>query len=485
MTELSIYQENIDKAYTTTESNLVIDAFPGSGKTFTLLHLAKKTPFFKSSIFLAFNKSISEELSKRLPPHIKAMTLHSLGMRNLIRYYGFAPKLVEAKTFIIAKKCVNVDRFDTLKKQNTYLYRITQLVDLCRSNLIDDPSLVSSLAYDYDLLSGEQEILDCFIVKRELDKYNSKLKSGSMIDFTDMLYLCKDIPKKDFKQYEVVFIDESQDLNPLQKLVVDKIIAINGRFIAVGDEKQCIYTFMGSNLQSFKSYKSTKNTLSLPLSVTYRCSKEVTKEANLVFEGMESFETNIEGSVRDGRLYEVGDGDFVLCRNNKPLVEAWVYLLKSGIKSHIYGRDYGESLLKLLDEIDSVNIETVKERFEQKRLELYRELFESGVTNISAHPKIVKFDEMTQILFILFEEFGSVSSTIEQVHGIFTTEVGGVTLMTIHKSKGLEARRVFFLFPNLIPSTYAESQQMLYAEKCLYYVAVTRAKEELIYVRTI
>ena len=55
--------------------------------------------------------------------------------------------------------------------------------------------------------------------------------------------------------------------------------------------------------------------------------------------------------------------------------------------------------------------------------------------------------------------------------------------MTCHKSKGLEARRVFFYQKELIPSPYATSQQMLYAEKCLYYVAVTRAKESLIYIQ--
>jgi superfamily I DNA/RNA helicase len=57
-----------------------------------------------------------------------------------------------------------------------------------------------------------------------------------------------------------------------------------------------------------------------------------------------------------------------------------------------------------------------------------------------------------------------------------------ITLSTIHKSKGLESDNVYFLAPELIPSKYAETELDYFSENCLRYVAITRAKNKLIFV---
>ena len=55
-----------------------------------------------------------------------------------------------------------------------------------------------------------------------------------------------------------------------------------------------------------------------------------------------------EGVVREGKLSEVMPGDYVLCRNNLPLVEVFIYLSQLGVRSTILGKDYRESLWALL-----------------------------------------------------------------------------------------------------------------------------------------
>ena len=70
----------------------------------------------------------------------------------------------------------------------------------------------------------------------------------------------------------------------------------------------------------------------------------------------------------------------------------------------------------------------------------------------------------------------------ELIEKIFTDEVKGIMLSTIHKAKGLENERVFFLCPELIPSKYATQPWQYEQENHLRYVAITRAKRELIYV---
>jgi len=65
---------------------------------------------------------------------------------------------------------------------------------------------------------------------------------------------------------------------------------------------------------------------------------------------------------------------------------------------------------------------------------------------------------------------------------IFTDELQGIVLSTIHKAKGLEANRVFIVRPDLLPLPHAHGWQLA-QEKNLIYVAITRAKTELIYDR--
>jgi superfamily I DNA/RNA helicase len=55
-----------------------------------------------------------------------------------------------------------------------------------------------------------------------------------------------------------------------------------------------------------------------------------------------------------------------------------------------------------------------------------------------------------------------------------------ISLNTIHKAKGLEADRVWFLGPSFLPSPWAKAAWELAQERNLAYVAVTRARSELI-----
>lgn len=487
--ELSSYQKTIKDVFQKTSSNMVIDAAPGSGKTFMLCLLAKLVPVSIPTIFLAFNKSIAEELGRKLPFNVKAMTLHSLGMRTLMSVMHMRLVVNADKTFTLCIKDKNLDleyyapyKGDR-KKEISYLFSLCKLYDLYRMNLIQNIDSFKEVAFDYDLPAvNDTDLQNLRKIIDKMDKYNHSLVDGSLIDFTDMLWLCKDFDKSWFNQYGVVFIDEGQDLNPLQKVLIEKILKKDGRFVVVGDEKQCIYTFTGSNLQSFKEFKEKDNTVTLPLSVTYRCSHSVVDKANEVFEGLECFEGNAEGVVRRGKIDEVQEGDYVLCRNNQPLVQAYIEFLAQGKKANIYGRDYGEKLLKLLDKIDATDRVGINLKLSEMRQELIGELKAKGFQNPENHPALGNFDEMFAIIEMLLSRIDA-DRLKDQIKEMFSDEKReGIVLMTCHKAKGLENENVFFLNSGLIPSKYAQSPQMLYAERCLYYVAVTRAKKDLIYI---
>ena len=86
------------------------------------------------------------------------------------------------------------------------------------------------------------------------------------------------------------------------------------------------------------------------------------------------------------------------------------------------------------------------------------------------------------VIECLADEVNTVSELKEMISSIFSDDVKGIMLSTIHKAKGLENDRVFFLLPELIPSKYATQDWQYEQERNLKYVGITRAKMELIYV---
>jgi superfamily I DNA/RNA helicase len=74
----------------------------------------------------------------------------------------------------------------------------------------------------------------------------------------------------------------------------------------------------------------------------------------------------------------------------------------------------------------------------------------------------------------------SVDELKQMITGIFRDNVtDGITLSTVHKAKGLEANRVFIIKPQDMPLGVSKGW-MYQQEMNLKYIAITRAKRELI-----
>ena len=83
----------------------------------------------------------------------------------------------------------------------------------------------------------------------------------------------------------------------------------------------------------------------------------------------------------------------------------------------------------------------------------------------------------------LMEKYKDTEKVISIIETVFQDKITDdvIILSTIHRAKGLERRNVYFLNQELIPQEYATSEDDLYVENCLKFVAITRAKENLIY----
>ena len=124
--------------------------------------------------------------------------------------------------------------------------------------------------------------------KTNLDLKKKELNS---FDFSDLENLCFQILKdenirQEIKQrYVQIFVDEFQDINPMQFEIL-KLIS-NNNVLFVGDAKQSIYAFRQADVDIFvetcKNFEKDENSKSLSLKSNFRSNPKILNFANEVF----------------------------------------------------------------------------------------------------------------------------------------------------------------------------------------------------------
>ena len=82
----------------------------------------------------------------------------------------------------------------------------------------------------------------------------------------------------------------------------------------------------------------------------------------------------------------------------------------------------------------------------------------------------------------LSENERTIPGLIAKIDSLFADSAACCRLSTVHKAKGLEAPRVFWLNSSQCPAKWARSEAALEQEKNICFVADTRAKVETIYI---
>lgn len=480
----SKYQEAIFNEYKNGNKNISISAGPGAGKTTTLLKLLTLVSNNKRVIFLAFNTGIVNELREKVPSNIEVSTLHALGLKYLKTFYNKV-KVNTYKTYNIIKKLSEYWTDVPDKKMYKYSKNIEELVNKIRLKNID-PTIenVGLEAIEMDIA------VDDTIVNRAIEVLKAATEvfinnSGEVeVDFIDMINIPVNNEEVLNPDYDEVFIDESQDLNMTQQKFIKKLIKPEGRFIAVGDKNQSIYKFMGADENAYERLKSSDNTIELLLPISYRCGENIIKKANELYNVIEIPEGQHKGEViENGNLQNVKENDFVLCRNNKPLITVYYNFIKKGIPSYIKGKDIGRDILALIKKLKHVSSKGELRRELLKKLETTKDsLKKKGIENVDSHPQIVSLTEKIEIIDMIASKVENVEDIEKELENIFKDNGSGVILQTIHKSKGTEADNVYIYKPDLIPSKYAVTESELIQENNLLFVAITRAKNKLTFI---
>lgn len=468
------------------KENIVIKALAGSGKSSTIVAALKLLPKDKSTIFLAFNKHMQEDLKTKLPENIRCMTMHGLGLSAIKRVYGSEVKIDEFKIDKIlkskSKKWKLEEELLNYFDRKIYLSSIKKLVDLCRMTLTLDAKYIPYLIEKHDISVSNIEKT----VSRTLSVLEESMNNKKVIDFTDMIFFPAIDNKIWFFQNDYVFIDECQDINRAQQRIIEKVIKrdrktkkLIGRLIGVGDSFQNIYGFSGVDQKTFDWFLKFPNTKILPLTHSFRCGVNIINEARKIVSDIKPRENAHEGIVRQGNvLSESKEGDFVLCRTTAPLIVLFFELLGLGKKCSIKGSDIGVSLIEMVDEHKT--IDDVMSYWRIQLDNLQANLISTGILDYSTHSGYVSLNDKYMALMFLSQIAKDVDDLKHIILTIFREDVNGIILSTVHKAKGLEADRVFIIRPDLLPMKVFKPWQAE-QEKNLHYVAITRAKNELIY----
>ena len=371
------------------------------------------------------------------------------------------------------------------KEQIKYIDNVRQFVDFGRCYLAETIKDMQFIEKHYSIsVFGNEKEAAINVLKWGKENYQT-------IDFTDMIWLphvlnCKPLGCI----YDWIICDESQDVSVAERELLLRCTKMSTRMLFFGQDIQSIYGFQGADSQSFAELKKLPNTISLPLSISYRCSKNIVRLANRFAPDMEAKEDAIDGEVKyNVPINEISDGDMVLCRVNAPLLQLYCELSKLNIPAHICGKDIGKSLINAIKKTKEEEL-NVSLRTKGVFSSLYNSLF-SDIDMIMKQNSIsfeMAMDDMNisqsydtiQTLEAISDGCNCADCLIEKIKSLFSDKKGkGVSLSTIHKAKGLEADNVYICCPSLLPAKSAKEAWTIKQEANLEYVAFTRAKKKL------
>lgn len=522
----SSYQIDIFNWILDGTGNGIVKAVPGSGKSTTLVWGSNLVEDPESSLFIAFNKAIVEELKTKLDKKWEVRTFHSMGYKLLNR--SFKGKLeidnykynnlVKSELFILLKKVPELlekygyhDPFTLEWKSNgegnQIIKNILHLVNLSRLTQSNNILEISDF-YGISLV----EIIDLFsLIAQESKQYYQKtgmelleskingiLRDGAAIyertgtiDFTDMvslpLYFNLSYPDK----YKWIFIDEAQDLNNAQLYLIKRALKDDGRMLFVGDSYQAIMGFAGATTDSLEIIQKETNAKLLPLNVCYRCPKSHIKLVQAINPDIQWANNAAEGNITTVSAGEITDlvkvDDLIISRKTAPLVSLCIKLILDQKPARLKGKNIAEQLVETLKKIKNMSMLSTVDNYPYLKSK-YLEFQTNKLFQLDNNEVLLEIlNDTITALDAIYDGFTPITwdDFNNSISFLFNPKNRGINLSTVHRAKGLEAERVWILEPENLPLIWKNQKEwQLEQEMNLKLVALSRSKSDLFFIET-
>lgn len=480
-------QNYAEELFTSTQDGRIkIAAGAGSGKSTTLYHLGRQDT--RPSLGLVFGKDMAEEARAKSPTHIEWRSTHSLaygkfGARyknklkrphgryvnvagtgaEISKYFGlkgnmpfFGGRISDAYIGLIVKETVN--RFETSADREIYQDHIPY-------NHIKD--LEKKQGNRFNKAQVKEYIYNAAC---ELWASRKDLTSNCLITHNTYLKLYH-LSNPDLSlEYKVIYVDESQDLNPV---TLDIIMMQKDRckIVLVGDHFQSIFGFNGA-INAMKEIKGKE----AALTKSFRFGQPIADVASAILNYEMRLQGNevIESIVSNKNVIDESQPYTMLFRGNMELIFTAVQFISDGKDVQVYV-DLQEfvKMVTSAKELKHGNLKGVKAE-KIIPFDNWEELVEEGKTDpeLSRLVKIIEGDDADRIVKMLKDHCNE-----DNAH---------ITMLSAHKSKGLEWEQV--IIADDFVSNYDKKGNWVglpEQERNLLYVAATRAERRLQYNTTV
>ena len=272
-------------------------------------------------------------------------------------------------------------------------------------------------------------------------------KKTQAVDFLDMLIYSAHLLETDpdlhryyRDKHRYVFVDEFQDISPIDFRLID---LFSENLFAVGDDDQAIYGFRGGDSSIMQEkFGKRRNVSQYKITCNYRSTSTIVRHAKVLIE-------NNPDRIRK-KLYA----------NNS--VQSQVKIFKTPQKTETVK----EALLRELSNLLTTDL---------KKVGILARNWKGEIDDIQ---EILDFSELQiQGFEIDSEESGDPDENRRKI--ILRRGAKEIEILNIHAAKGREWEKVILLV-NTVYDNLPDDRNDLAEERRLFYVAVTRAEQELV-----
>ncbi|GIS99141.1 MAG: DNA helicase [Acidimicrobiales bacterium] len=516
-------------AVTTDALPLAIHAGAGSGKTRVLTHrIAWRTLTGRDDprrvLALTFTRKAASELRSRLRrlgmrDQVAAGTFHSVALAQLRTWWREndrrEPDLVDRKISMIRSRLPRDHRA-------TAALDVVAEIEWAKARRIRPEAYAPSAE-----AAGRTPPLPAPTVARIYEDYEQEKADRNMVDFDDLLDQCRHYLTTDRRfanaqrwRFQHLYVDEFQDVNPLQFDLLAAWLGGRTELCVVGDPDQAIYGWNGADADHLNRFDvHFPGATMLELRQNYRSTPQVLRVAARALVGREPMSANRDGGpdpVVSGHADQTAEAEAiarnvrdrrgpngrwrdqaVLVRTNaqtEPVLQA---LRSAGIPvrtrsgSGLLDRADVKAQLQTLSRVKG----PLADHLGDLRVAAGGQLDDGATPDLAEDAgasgdetgRAAAFAELNRMAdeFLALEPAGTgpgfVASVRSQALAAVDESVDSVEVATFHSAKGLEWPSVHLggLEHGLVPISHAREPAAIAEERRLLYVALSRAEEHL------
>lgn len=294
---------------------LLVLAGPGSGKTFTIVKhiqfLIERGISPEKILVITFTKEAAKSMQNRFQASsdlfypVAFGTFHSIFFQILRESNSKERRLIynREKIQILSNLLKKFDESNSAKKEalREEAATLLNIFSFYKNTLVEDP----------EELNIPEEFQSCFW--EIYADYQKKISELNAMDFDDILLECFQLlsmndnqRKKWQKRWQVILIDEFQDINPIQYQILKLLMPPPGNVFAVGDDDQSIYGFRGSEPKCLQTFEEEYRASKIHLNLNYRSVPIIIESSLKVMEeGKDRYHKELLSGRKDGEVGNV------------------------------------------------------------------------------------------------------------------------------------------------------------------------------------